>query len=500
MTPTFLLLTALCTDTFHVRADGVDDAARDGLSPETAFASLAYACERLPDAENATDPNTIQVGPGEFLCSRPAIVPSNTNIFGNGFHGKGDNFSRLVTSTDWQLRDTPCEGPLEDESLIVLKKKSSNIRVSGIQLESPEDHRLTGGITMDACSDIKIDTCRFRNFRWFGIHSVVCSDVEIAGCSFRHCSTDKCRHRLGQIATKWLKDSTVHHCRIEPNPDGGGYGYKGGGHTNVRIHDNTFLPSYFSIESPHENEHGLEIDHNILNGAVSVPKGGPGADPAKRGFEYAVEIHHNVMTDSYAIEGPRNHLRVHHNHIHINKPNGRVYSQFGGINHGPVRFDHNVIENVDRAIIWVRTGLAQNVTFEANTVFTADAFDRNGALFSAWKADHIDDWIIRDNVIVAAWNRPRRLLQAERGVPDKIRVENNLCINVDGVPEGNVTDTWPEFRRGEAAKPWHYFAPKSATGPTVDRGVRPADGDSNGSPDIGAVEWGRDFEPVGPRR
>lgn len=495
MNAAFVFAAIFLTEAVHVEVDGVDGPDRDGLSQETAFGSLAYACEQLGEG-----PNVIHVGPGKHIATRPAFVPGDTKIFGRGFHGNGENFTRIVASSDWPLRATPCEGPLNDETLVVIKKKATNVVLTGLQFESPEDRPITGGVAMDASSNVKIDTCRFRNFRWFGIQALACKQIEIARSSLRHCSTVKCQHRLGQISTRWLSDSTIHNCRITPNPNGGGYGYKGGGHTNVRIHDNTFEPSYFSIESPHENEFGLEIDHNILNGAVSVPKGGPGADPSARGHEYSVELHHNLMTDSYAIEGPRNHLRVHHNHIRVDKTNGRIYTQFGGINHGPVRIDHNIIENVDRSIVWVRNGLAQNITFEANTVFAAAAPGRAGLLFSAWTAEHIDDWIIRDNVIVASWNQPRVLLRTERDVPTKMTIENNLFINVTDVPEGNTVAVWPNFRRGDANKPWDYFSPANENGPTVDTGQRTDEAFAGKAPDIGAVEYGLDFGVIGPRR
>lgn len=495
MTISHLLLSvAMCGDIYHVEVDGRDAPDRDGRTRETAFASLAYACEQLPAGKN-----TIRVGKGAFVCTRPAIVPSNTDIFGNGFHGNGDNFTRLTASPDWELRPNPTDGPLEDESLLVIKKKSSNVTLYGLQFESPEDHRITGGVTMDQGKQIKVDTCRFKEFRWFGLRAVLSENIEVARCSFQRCSTVRDRHRSGQISTKWIKDCSFHHCRIEPAKDGGGYGYKGGGHRGVRIHDNTFMPAYFAIESPHENERGLEIDHNIIQGAISVPKPGPGADPTEEGYKYAVEIHHNVMTDSYAIEGPRNHLRVHHNHIHINKPGGRVYSQFGGTTHGPIRFDHNVIENVDRSIVWIRNGLCENLTFEANTVSAADAPERNGFLFSVWTADHIASWVVQDNVFVAAWNQPRAFSRTDRDVPSKMTVKNNLFINVTDVPDGNTTGVWPSFRRGDAEKPWDYFAPNSESGPTVDAGIRDEETFLGNAPDIGAVEYGATLEPVGPR-
>lgn len=266
------------------------------------------------------------------------------------------------------------------------------------------------------------------------------------------------------------------------------------------VSHNTVEPCYFAVESPHENERGFEIDHNLLHGAVSVPKGGQGADPTKEGFDYAVEIHHNIMTDSYAVEGPRNHLRVHHNYIRIGKPNGRVYAQFGGENNGPVRFDHNIIENVDRSLLWIRTGRAANVTFEANTVFAADVVDRSGILFSAWEGEDIYDWVIRDNVIVAAWSRPRQLLRMERGVMGKMSVTGNLLVNVTHAPKGNLIDVWPNFARGDQERPWGYYTPIDKSGPTVDAGQRPAETFIGDGPDIGAVEFGAVTEPVGPRQ
>ena len=456
------VLTALCSATLHVEPDGVDSPDRDGLSRETAFRTLAYACEQLPPG-TAEDRNVIRVGKGNHVCTRPAVVPDHTHVFGNGFHGDGSNFSVLVASPDWPLRPAPCDGPLDDETICVIKKGATDVKLFGLMFTSDESvtepaKMMTGGVLMDASSDITIDTCRFRSFRWFGINALVCRDVEIARCGFKHCSTVKCRHRLGQVSTRYLKDSAIHHCRFEPDT---GYGYKGGGHTNVRFHDNTVEDCYFAIESPHENERGFEIDHNELHGAISVPKGGPGADPTKDGFDYSVEIHHNVMTDSYGIEGPRNHLRVHHNYAAIDKPNGRFYACFGGINEGPVRIDHNVIENVDRSLVWVREGRSAGVTVDHNTVFLADAQGRAGYVLSAWSGEHIDDWTVTDNIFVAAWSRPRRLMRTERHVPEKINVRGNVCVNILGVPEGNTTGVYPDLVRGMTEKPWEYYAPRS---------------------------------------
>ena len=53
--------------TFHVSPDGADEQSRDGSSPEHAWASLAYACERVPEGAH-----TIQLAAGTFVATRTA--------------------------------------------------------------------------------------------------------------------------------------------------------------------------------------------------------------------------------------------------------------------------------------------------------------------------------------------------------------------------------------------------------------------------------------------
>jgi nitrous oxidase accessory protein len=61
-----------------------------------------------------------------------------------------------------------------------------------------------------------------------------------------------------------------------PGKAGGHYGIKGRGGKNIHIHHNT-IEVNFSIEFPFEGNQGMEIDHNILHGVVSIPKHGGGA-------------------------------------------------------------------------------------------------------------------------------------------------------------------------------------------------------------------------------
>ncbi len=259
---------------------------------------------------------------------------------------------------DWKLSDKPCQGQPFDEYLIDLQRVE-NVTIRNVTLACSPEHRITGAVLCRGSKGIELDNLLVQEFRWNGLRLEHSHHLDVHHCRIENASTDKCGYHGGLISTKWIKQSELHHNEIVSTV-GEGYGYKGGGHEGVRLHHNRFdVVSGFAIESAHESEFGLEIDHNFANRCISVPKGGQGADPNERGFEFSVSIHHNLLTDSYTVEGPRNHLRISHNHIRIEKTGGRVYTHHGGKNHGPVWIHHNTVENLDRAFVWMNEGLSR---------------------------------------------------------------------------------------------------------------------------------------------
>ena len=393
----------------------------------------------------------------------------------------------MRASTDWPRPERVDEDAAGD--YLIAMRKAAGVTVRDLLLTSDPAHRITGGVACRNAERVVLRDCGLREFRWCGLLLSHCRDIEVADCRFENASVEQAGHWGGLIRTRWLKDSRVHGCRILSDT-GGGYGYKGGGHEGVRFDHNVVdVSGGFSIESPHENEFGLEIDHNRLSGCVSVPKGGQGADPTERGYEHSVHIHHNVLTDSYTVEGPRNHLRVDHNYIHVEKPNGRIYTQHGGVNRGPVLIDHNVVENVDRSFFYMNEGLAADVRLYNNTVVTADAGGRSGTVLNAWSAERMGTWDFRNNVVVCAWSRPRTLMPAKNGVPSKITATGNLLVNVTDPPPGNFVDVEPGFTRS-GGKPGPFYHPASAEAFVVDRGVDVGLPFAGAAPDLGAFEWG----------
>ncbi len=489
-----LLATSLAgrADTFHVTAAGADDAKRDGKSPEQAWASLAFACEQVPAGMH-----TIRIGAGNFTATRQAVPKNGVTIQGSG--STGENATRLVASKEWKLRAAigaeDDEGKNQDEYLIAFRR-GQDITVKSLELASDPAHPITGAFYCRDGKNITLEDLVVHDFRWNGFRIEFSQNVTVANCVLTDCSSIKRGGTEGgHIRTRWISESRLHHNRIL-STTGRGYGYKGSGHVNVRIDHNFIDVGYFAIESAHEGEYGVEIDHNYLTRCISVPKGGQSQHPSQKNCTFTFWIHDNLLTDSYTIEGPRNHMRISHNYIRIEKEGGRVYTHHGGTNHGPVWIDHNIIENVDRAVVWMNQGLAENIYLVNNTITCADAGDRTDAICGAYSAERLSNWVVKNNVILAPESKPRKLFPTAREVPTKIVAEGNLLVNVSEGPKGNFIGEKPGFlKKGD--NPWAIYQPADAKSFVVDRGLvleKPFWGPElpfeGKAPDIGAVEFG----------
>jgi len=470
-------------DDFYVAADGADDPSRDGRSPNAAWASPAYACRQLSGG-----PHQIHIGPGRFVLREPLRLPSGVVL-----SGAGPDNTVLIASTDWPTAPSLTGTGPAGEFLIVLDGVT-NVTIRDLELASPAEHLIAGGLRAARSATVTVERVRVHDFRWNGLTFELCRRVSVRDSDLLNASQERHGHHGGLIRTRWIFDSEFVGNRIL-STKGGAYGYKGSGHERVHLFANRIeVTGEFAIESAHENEYGLEIAYNYLNRCVSVPKGGQGADPNERGCPWSVRIHHNVMTDSYAVEGPRNHLEIAHNWIRCEKPGGRIYTHHGGVLHGPVRIHHNVIENADRGFIWMNEGLAEDIEASHNTVIFADAGSRAGLVVDAWTAERLNRWVIRNNVVVAPASQPRQFMPRERGVPQKISATHNLCINITDMPGGNFVADAPGFR-AEGARPWPFYAPADGTSPLVDRGIEMGFPFHGAAPDLGAIEWnGEPFE------
>ena len=302
-----------------------------------------------------------------------------------------------------------------------------------------------------------------------------------------------------------LRDAEIYDCTFANDVDGEGQfqvGYKGTFHTNVKLYDCDFRSSGggFDIEAPFEEEYGFEIYNNQFDRTISIPKSGDQPAPQTRGFEYTFWLHDNVITDSYAIEGPRNYLRVSNNFFNIGRrKNGRIYTQFGSsVTRGPIWIHDNVAVGVDRSFIWKNQGRLDSVYIYHNTVYYGDAEDRSAAMLDAFF--NTTGWQVYNNIFVADPADPRPIgvsVNCETCPQEDVPViQNNLFVNVEGrVPEGNFTEQDPGLTLS-GPQPDPFFRPQDGEAFVVDRGaVLPFVDDRTffgAAPDIGAYE----FEPA----
>ena len=442
-------------DTFHVSPAGADAAARDGKSAAAAWASLEYACGRVPAGGHL-----IQLAAGTFTAKTTARPKEGVTIA-----GRGRGATKVVADAAWPLVAREVV-PRPDAEFLVVIEKAKTVTIRDLEFASDPSHRISGAVRCFDSSEVTLRNLNVRDFRWGGLALELSNRVEFDSCELQNASTEGDVYPSGSIRARWLSHSQIHHCKIA-NTIGHQVGYKAGGHEGMRFHHNfVAVQGEFAIESAHENEYGLEIDHNNLNRCISVPKGGQGDDPNTRKFPYSVRIHDNLLTDSYTVEGPRNHLRIDHNYIKIEKPGGRVYSQHGGDNAGPVQIDHNVVENVDRAFVWKNGGRAEKIEVFQNTVFLADAADRASAIFDAHNepSQPIKGWVVRDNLFVCPASQPRLLICPE-ALP-AVSASHNLCVRVSSLPPSNLPLPSPGLRLS-GPKPFPFFAPTSATHPSI---------------------------------
>ncbi|OAV42824.1 right-handed parallel beta-helix repeat-containing protein [Lewinella sp. 4G2] len=476
--------------TYFVATDGVDDDTRDGLSTATAWASLAYACERVPGDINA--PDTIQIGAGTFIVTEAATPEPGVAI-----QGEGADQTILRSGPDWVMTNRPKDEAWQDY-IISFEKfplgyngiQTTNMTVRNLRLESTLDNLTHGGIYFRDVDSILIENLEIVDFGWAGIAIQFGEQIEVRGCYIENANRTEDDFFSGNIHTAWLRDAKFHdiiYRNTVPGDRQWGVGYKGGGHTNVQIYDSDFSTgSGFDIEIPFEQEFGVDIYNNTFNRTVSVPKGGANGDPASRGFTYSMRIRDNYFTNGYDIEGPREYMEVCHNFFDVQNDNGRCYAQFGSTNIiGRNSIHHNVAVGVDRSFFWVNGGL-DTVDFYNNTLYYENADNRAGAMIAVRST--VTGWNIKNNLLVSPADQPRLVGAVMNGPSTEF--EANLAVNAldASLPAGNYLDEDPGLNES-GAMPDTFFAPASATSFVVDRGVDVGFPFEGAAPDIGAYEY-----------
>ncbi len=394
----------------------------------------AALLEAVADAESGS---VIELAAGRFELSAPLELKAGLTLKGAGI-GK-----TIVTHTSgWKANPGSLPDPETNFKkfdstgyLIILQEKAGGITVSDMTLTGPQVH---GGIFGRwENTDLHLHDLRFEDFMFAGFRSYTTSGAKIHDCEFVDAGQrwEKGKPGLkggitgGGIFVVWIKDSEIFNNRFLDTKKEAHlhyYGIKGRQGKRLRIHHNT-IETNFSIEFAHENDEDVEIDHNILLGTVSIPKGGGGAVP-ESGKTF--HIHHNYFTTGYAIEFPRNGAEIDHNLFDFDaeKDGGNLISGFGGrASAGPASFHNNVVSNPGRGVIWIERPFNGMVVRNNHILARPTPTPRKEGLFGYDGRSDFSTHVFKDNIIECV-GTPRPLFRNDES--GKAKISNNLLKNV----------------------------------------------------------------------
>ncbi len=423
------ILKRVSTNVFLLSLLGASFAA-DANSPINTVADLVKA------VNDGAEGSTIIIAPGTYALSAPLEPKSGMTITGAGMD------QTIITHVaEWK----PATSTLPDPEmrtkgmdtnayLIRLKDKAEKVTISGLTLLGPQLH---GGIFGVDNTHLHIHAVRIKDTLWTGIRTFSMQHAKIIDNEFIDAGGrwEKGKPGVkggitgGAIFAIWMKDTEIAHnrfTRTQMDKQDEFYGIKVRQGKRCHVHHNTIMVN-FSIEFPFENDEDVEIDHNICDGTISIPKhaGGPVPESGK-----TFHIHHNVFHNSYSIEFVRNGVEINNNlfTFETDKDWGNLISGFGKADaKGPAKFHNNLIKNPGRGVIWINepyNGLEiRNNHIITNTTTTP----RTEGLFGFNSKCDFSTFVIKDNIIECI-GQARPLLRTPESY--KSLIENNQLTNV----------------------------------------------------------------------
>ncbi|MEM1252324.1 MAG: right-handed parallel beta-helix repeat-containing protein [Cyanobacteria bacterium P01_H01_bin.21] len=437
-TPDTIDITDLPTEILQANP-GVDSAvANDGVDDAAAIRAVVNwaAAERK---DGASDQLTIYIPEGTFDLAETVRVNTTDVIL----KGAGQGRTVLQNADDFRvgtagLPDEEIDFKSIDQKayLLYLNRDADDVTVTDMTLTGPNVH---GGILSDGTHNLVIKNLELNNFLWSSIRLFSVRDAKIHDNVFIDAGGRVNGITGGSIFATYLKSSEIYNNDISESGIRGGevYGIKGREFRNTRIYNNTISAS-FAIELPFEHDRFVEIDHNYLDGVVSLPRLGGGGVP-KDGYTF--HIHHNYFTRSYALEWARNGVEVNHNvfAFDTDQDNGNLITNFSEKPaKGPTKFHNNLILNPGRGVVWHKS-IYNNFSFYNNTVIANETVNsRADGLFGFHEKTDFSTIEIRDNVIeVNGLSRPLMRNQASY---DAV-IKNNQLSNISDVDSFDNPDT-----------------------------------------------------------
>ena len=394
------------------------------------------AAALIAAVRDAAEGTTIDIGPGTFELSAP-LEPKT----GMTLNGAGIDKTIITHTAGWKPSTKTLPDPEMKTAgmdtrayLLRLKDKAADITVSNMTLRGPQLHgAIFGWLNQNA----HLHHLRIQDTLWSGIRTFGMKGAKIHDCEFIDAGGrwDRGEPGLkggitgGAIFAIWISDSEIYDNRFFRTQMGAAdefYGIKGRKGTRCHIHHNTFKVN-FSMEFPFEGDEDMEIDHNICEGTISIPKYAGGSVPASgRTFH----IHHNWMRDSYSFEFVRNGVEIDHNLFDFDVKNdgGNLISSFGSAPaKGPASFHNNIVNNPGRGVVWINE-IFNNLEIRNNHIITRTTpTPRKEGLFGLNPGCDFKTISIRDNIIECQ-GQARPLVRSKESLGAIIR--NNELTNV----------------------------------------------------------------------
>jgi len=334
--------------------------------PDRGISSVAGLLEAAAQAKPG---DTLVLAAGTFELPQALKLPS-----GVGLRGAGVGKTILTNASSF----SPGNAGLDNDSgtyldaidcskyLINLGRDTADFTLSNLTLTGSN---IPGGICGIALKNVTLSKLEFKSFLWAGVRLFVVDNFKATDNTFFDAgnkSNVTSGSSGGALFLTYFGNSEIANNRFGRSAGNDGYGVKGREARNVRIHHNT-LDVFFSIELPFENDHFVEIDHNFLGGAVSLPKYAGGTFPDGG---YSFHIHHNYFNTPYALEFQRNGIEVDHNlfDFKTTEDYGNLISSFDAVPApGGLKMHNNLISNPGRGLYW-NEGVYNNFAFYNNEV------------------------------------------------------------------------------------------------------------------------------------
>ena len=378
----------------------------------------------------------IELAAGTFKLTRPLDLKMGMTLKGAGI-GK----TIITHAKGWRANPATLPDPETNHEkfdrtgyLIRCVNDAKDITVSHLTLTGPQMH---GAIFGFANEGLDFHDLRIENFMYSGIRTYAMKRVKIHDCTFVDAGQrwDNGKPGVkggitgGGIFAIWMSDTEIWNNRFlvtKKAPNEHYYGVKGREARRVHIHHNT-IEAGFSVELPFEGDEDVEIDHNILLSAVSIPKYAGGPVP-KSGRTF--HLHHNYFRDSYSIEFVRNGVEIDHNLFDFDAASdgGNLISAFGDVPaKGPASFHNNLVSNPGRGVMWMNEPYAWLEVRNNHIIARTTKTPRTEGLFGFNEKSNFKTFQFTGNIIECLGTaRPLFRNDASGGAV----VENNRLTNV----------------------------------------------------------------------